>query len=94
MQRVDYGDLSSTDTNLTSYSSLVDKNMINLRRNYHIVLKKGKDGWIVAQCVEIPGAISQGKTKEEALRNIIEAISLVLEVEGKEKEFSISWKEE
>jgi predicted RNase H-like HicB family nuclease len=34
--------------------------------------------------VEIPGAISQGETREEALANIKEAIELVLEVQRKE----------
>lgn len=32
------------------------------------------------QCVELPAAISQGDTKKEALKNIKEAIELVLEV--------------
>lgn len=36
------------------------------------------------QCVEIPGAISQGETREEALANIKEAIELVLEVQREE----------
>jgi predicted RNase H-like HicB family nuclease len=35
--------------------------------------------WIV-ECPEIPGCISQGQTKGEALRNIEEAITLCLEV--------------
>jgi len=34
--------------------------------------------------VEIPGAISQGETKDEALANIKEAIELVLEVQREE----------
>jgi len=36
------------------------------------------------QCLELPGAISQGKTKEDALANIKEAIELVLEVINEE----------
>ena len=47
---------------------------------YRIVLKKGQDGYYVAQCLEVPGAISQGRTKEEALRNAKEALELVLDV--------------
>jgi len=50
-----------------------------MSETYHVTLKKGEDGWYVVQCVEIPAAISQGRTKEEALANIREAISLVLE---------------
>jgi len=34
----------------------------------------------VAQCLEVHGAISQGRTKEEALRNVKEALEAVLEV--------------
>ena len=45
----------------------------------HIMIYEGKDGWFVARCLELSAAISQGKTREEATRNIEEAISLVLE---------------
>ncbi len=47
---------------------------------YTIVLEKEEEGGYSAQCLELPGAISQGETKEEVLRNIKEAIELVLEV--------------
>ncbi len=47
---------------------------------YRISLQKGQDGYYVAQCLEVPGAISQGRTKEEALRNVKEALEAVLEV--------------
>lgn len=32
------------------------------------------DGYWVAECPSLPGCISQGKTKEEAIANIREAI--------------------
>lgn len=39
-----------------------------------------RDGrWIVAYCLEIPGANGQGLTKAEALQSLREAISLILE---------------
>jgi predicted RNase H-like HicB family nuclease len=44
-----------------------------------IILLPGEDGYVVAECPVIPGCISQGKTREEALRNIREAIELCLE---------------
>lgn len=47
---------------------------------YTIILEKEEESGYSAQCLELPGAISQGETKEEALRNIKEAIELVLEV--------------
>jgi predicted RNase H-like HicB family nuclease len=44
-----------------------------------IILLPGEDGYVVAECPVIPGCISQGKTREEALQNIREAIELCLE---------------
>jgi len=59
---------------------------------YHVKIKKGQDGYYVAQCVELPAAITQGETKREALENIKEAIELVLEdmkAEIREKELVV-----
>lgn len=49
---------------------------------YPVVLRAGMDGWIVAECPIIPGCISQGRTRQEALENIREAIELCVETEG------------
>lgn len=49
-----------------------------------ITLFPGEDGWIIAECPVIPGCISQGKTEEEAMANIREAIDLCLEVRKEE----------
>ena len=39
-----------------------------------------KDGdWYIAYCAEIPGANGQGRTKEECLKNLSNAIQLILE---------------
>ena len=35
--------------------------------------------WIIAYCPEIPGANGQGKTRDEALASLRDAISLILE---------------
>ena len=43
-------------------------------------LERDEDGVWVAECPSIPGCISQGKNKEEAIANIQEAIVLCLEV--------------
>ncbi|NOR48517.1 MAG: type II toxin-antitoxin system HicB family antitoxin [Methanosarcinaceae archaeon] len=50
---------------------------------YTAILEKEEGGYSV-QCLELPGAISQGETKEDALANIKEAIGLVLEVINEE----------
>ena len=47
--------------------------------NLPVLLATGEDGFFVAHCPLIPGCISQGKTKEEALANIKEAIELSME---------------
>ena len=47
---------------------------------YTIVLEVAEEGGYTARCLELPTAISEGDTKEEALENIKEAIELVLEV--------------
>jgi predicted RNase H-like HicB family nuclease len=47
---------------------------------FTIKLEESEEEGYTAQCLEIPAAISEGDTKEEALENIKEAIQLVLEV--------------
>ena len=37
-----------------------------------------EDGWIVARVLEVPGALSQGRTREEARENVLDALSTVL----------------
>lgn len=44
-----------------------------------VVLSKGEDGFWVVEVPSLPGCISQGETKEEALSNIREAIDAYVE---------------
>jgi predicted RNase H-like HicB family nuclease len=37
-----------------------------------------EEGWIVARVVEVPGALSQGRTREEARENVLDALRLML----------------
>jgi predicted RNase H-like HicB family nuclease len=46
----------------------------------NVLLYPGEDGYWVAEVPSLPGCISQGKTREEALVNIKEAIALYIEV--------------
>jgi len=39
-----------------------------------VILYRGEDGYWVVECPSLPGCVSQGKTKEEAIVNIKEAI--------------------
>lgn len=45
-----------------------------------VVLETDEDGVWIAECPAIPGCVSQGATKAEAVANIKEAIALCLEV--------------
>jgi predicted RNase H-like HicB family nuclease len=47
--------------------------------DYPVVLWPGDDGFWVAECPIIPGCVSQGRTREDALSNVREAIQLCLE---------------
>jgi len=45
-----------------------------------IVYESGEDGWIVASIPEVPGVHSQGKTRDEARTNVIDALRGMLEL--------------
>ncbi len=45
-----------------------------------VLLQPGEDGYVVAEVPSLPGCISQGRTRDEALTNIREAIALHEEV--------------
>jgi len=40
-----------------------------------VIVYSGEDGYFVAECPSLPGCISQGETREEAIANIKEAIA-------------------
>jgi len=48
--------------------------------NIRVILEKDKAGYYVAQVPAMPGCLSQGRTKKEALANVKEAIAGWLEV--------------
>jgi len=45
-----------------------------------VIVQQDEEGWYVAECPAIPGCVSQGRTLEEALVNVREAMELCLEV--------------
>ena len=45
-----------------------------------LTIDRDEDGVFVVECPSIPGCVSQGTTKDEALENIKDAIKLCLEV--------------
>ena len=48
-------------------------------RNEFTAIVEQDESWYVAYCAEVPGANGQGRTREECLSNLREAISLILE---------------
>jgi predicted RNase H-like HicB family nuclease len=46
--------------------------------DFKIVIEKDEDGWYIVTVPALPGCVSQGKTEEEAKKNIAEAIELHL----------------
>ena len=49
-----------------------------MRNEFTAIIEKDDD-WYIAYCPEIPGANGQGRTKEEVLESLSEAIALILE---------------
>jgi predicted RNase H-like HicB family nuclease len=49
-----------------------------------IVYEQGEDGWLIASIPEIAGVFSQGRTREEARSNVIDALQLMLSPEPPE----------
>lgn len=50
-----------------------------------VLIHPGEDGYWVAECPSLPGCVSQGTTREEAVRNVKEAMEgyiLALEEDG------------
>jgi predicted RNase H-like HicB family nuclease len=47
---------------------------------FNVTVDRDEDGMWIVECPAIPGCVSQGATKDEALENIKEAIALCLEV--------------
>jgi len=48
------------------------------------VIYRGQDGYWVAECPSLPGCVSQGKTRDEAIENVREAIRLYIVTLGED----------
>jgi len=51
---------------------------------FNVTLDRDEDNVWVIECPAIPGCVSQGRTREEALANIEDAIRLCLEVRAEQ----------
>ncbi|KKT29143.1 MAG: hypothetical protein UX18_C0022G0007 [Candidatus Azambacteria bacterium GW2011_GWC2_45_7b] len=68
-------------TNLANITLMAQSDILSKYRNLQLPLfvEKDEDGLYVVECPILEGCYSQGKTLDEALRNIREVIDLVLE---------------
>jgi predicted RNase H-like HicB family nuclease len=57
-----------------------DESKGGIAMKFTVTLDRDEDGVWVVECPAIPGCVSQGKTREEAIENIKDAIKLCLEV--------------
>jgi predicted RNase H-like HicB family nuclease len=51
----------------------------NQGMKYRVLIEQDEDGMYVAEAPTLPGCISQGQTREEAVENVREAIAAYLE---------------
>ena len=51
-----------------------------MNQTFAVTLTPGEDGYLIAECPSLPGCVSQGRTADEALANMKEAIEGILEV--------------
>lgn len=49
-----------------------------MRNEFTFVTERDGD-WVIAYCPEIPGGNGQGRTKQDALDNLAQAIALILD---------------
>ena len=50
-----------------------------MRHDFHVVYQTIENGWVMATVPELPGAVTQGRTLEEARAMIKEAVELLLQ---------------
>jgi predicted RNase H-like HicB family nuclease len=51
---------------------------------FNVTIDRDEDGIWIVECPSIPGCVSQGKSKDEALENIKDAIKLCLQVRSEQ----------
>ena len=57
---------------------LYQKPEAQVRNEFTAIIERGEN-WYIAYCLELPGANGQGKTREDVLENLAEALLLLLE---------------
>lgn len=55
--------------------------MKKLPLNFTVIIEQDEDGWFVAKVPDVQGCATQGKTKEQAIERIKEALQVCIEAE-------------
>lgn len=58
---------------------------LDMKRLFNVIIEQDEDGWYVGTVPELSGCHTQGRTLDELMKNIKEAIELCLEVQAKDK---------
>ncbi|MCB1217364.1 type II toxin-antitoxin system HicB family antitoxin [bacterium] len=53
---------------------------------YQVILTEDEAGWFIAECPSLPGCVSQGETREQAIANIREAMEGWLAVDAEDRQ--------
>lgn len=63
------------------YDLVMKKAIVRIAKNkkFPVIVERDEDGFYVVQCTVLNGCFTQGKTLDEALKNIREVIGLCLE---------------
>jgi len=54
------------------------------KREFTVVIERGEDGYLIASVPELAGCHTQGKSLDELMENVKEAVQLCLDVKGEE----------
>jgi len=57
---------------------------LDMKRLFNVIIEQDEDGWFVGSVPELQGCHTQGRTLDELMKNIKEAIELCLEVQAKD----------
>lgn len=70
---------------MRGYHELSDKQLKGMAAmRFSVTVDRDEDGVWIAECPAIPGCVSQGDTRDEALSNVQEAIALCLDVRAEQ----------
>ena len=62
------------------FTMLPNRYDLETKMKFNVTINRDEDGIWIIECPAIPGCVSQGKTKDEALENIKDAIHQCLQV--------------